>query len=411
MPNIAALIEKNLSPTRRDTLQRVSAAARQRQWSLYLVGGFVRDVLLGLAPDDFDLVVEGSAPQLARVLSQTEGGTLLVHAPFGTATWTPRHGEAVDLASARTETYERPAALPTVSLPASIDTDLGRRDFTINSLAVRLNGEHFGELLDPLGGQADLEARAVRVLQARSFVDDPTRLFRAVRYEQRLDFRIAETTLALVPGAWTSLAALSPDRLRHEFELIFREPRANAMLARLQALEILSHVQPALRWGSAAARRAEALAALPVADWKLAAPPEPDALYFTLLLAEAAPAEVGETLARLNLNRPISEAVQAAVHLRPTWTRPSEAVAVLDGLSELAIIAAYVLRGHSDLSTYLARWRFVRAMTTGDDLIARGLQPGPEFKRMLWQLRAARLDGIVQTDTEELTLLNQLLHG
>lgn len=408
MPNFKDLIEKNISPIQQVALARVSEAALRFGWPLYLVGGFVRDALLGLQPDDFDLVVEGSAPQLARALTKTYGGEALVHAPFGTATWMTANGEAIDLASARTETYERPAALPTVSIPASIEADVRRRDFTINTLTLRVDGEHFGELLDPLNGRADLTRGVVRVLHPHSFVDDPTRLFRAVRYEQRLNFRLAAETLALMPGAWDALATLTADRLRHELELIVREPRARAMLERLHALEILPHIHPALRWEAEATRRAGVIQALPIVDWKLPTPPEPDALYLTLLLADADEASVADALHRLNVSRAVSEAVQSALTLSVTWTRPSEAVAALDHLSELAVIAAYVLRGHPDLATYLSRWRFVRAATTGDDLIARGFMPGPDFRGILWQLRAARLDGLVQTDGEEQALLDKL---
>lgn len=408
MQQLAELISSNLPETRQAVLAHIRHMARQLHLPLYLVGGFVRDVLLGLPPDDFDLVVEGSAPQLVWALARAHGGETLVHAPFGTATWTTTTGEAIDLASARTETYARPAALPTVATPASILADLRRRDFTINTLTVRMDGEHFGELLDPLDGHADLTQGVVRVLHSQSFVDDPTRLFRAVRYEQRLAFRLAPETLALIPGAWDAMAALTPDRLRREFELIFREPRANAMLQRLQALEILPRVHPALRWGADAARRAEIIRALPIADWQMPAPPEPDALYLTLLLSDATAAEAADALTRLNVSRAVSEAVQSALTLAATWTRPSQAVAVLDSVSELANIAAYVRLGHPDLSTYLSRWRFVRATTTGDDLIARGLQPGPRFKDLLWQLRAARLDGAVTSDEAERDLLNRL---
>jgi len=281
-----------------------------------------------------------------------------------------------------------------------------------------VDGKHFGELLDPHGSQADLAARVVRVLHPRSFIDDPTRLFRAVRYEQRLDFTIAPDTLALIPGAWDSLAVLTGDRMRHEFELIFREPRAARMLARLDGLEILRHVHPALRWGATESARAEAIAVLPRAEWKLPIdpwglplPPEPDAFFLALMLGAAPPSGVAKALARLNTDRAVSQAVEEAITLKPAWLRPSEAVATLDGLSELGVIAAYVLHeaARPALHDYLARWRFVRARITGDALIARGLTQGPHFKQLLWKLRAARLDGEVSDAEDEDKLLRRLL--
>jgi tRNA nucleotidyltransferase (CCA-adding enzyme) len=294
---------------------------------------------------------------------------------------------------------------------ASIAADLHRRDFTINAMALRVDGAHFGELLDPHGGQSDLVARAVCVLHPGSFVDDPTRLFRAVRYEQRLGFTIASGTLALIPGAWDALAALTGDRVRHEFELIFREPHVVAMLARLAGLDILPYVHPALRWGEREAARAAIIPELPVADWKLASPLEPDAPYFALMLGAASPVEVTGALARLNTNGVVSRAVIEGIHLRVAWTRPSEAVAILGELSELGVVVAYVLHegARAALNDYLARWRFVRAETIGDDLIARGLTPGPQFKRLLWELRAARLDGVITDVAGERELIQRWL--
>jgi tRNA nucleotidyltransferase (CCA-adding enzyme) len=300
--------------------------------------------------------------------------------------------------------------LPVVQVPAAIAADLSRRDFTLNAMALRVDGEHFGEVLDPHGGRADLEAGVVRALHARSFQDDPTRMFRAVRYEQRLGFQIAPDTLDLIPGAWEALAALTGDRVRHEFELIFREPNAVGMLTRLQTLEILGHVHPALHWDGRAAERAAYLPELPHAEWNFATPLEPDAIYLTLLLSEASPDEVESALMRLNVGRAVGEAVRSALSLKIEGTRPSEIVACLDGLSELALAAAYALRPgwRSLIDQYLARWRHVRATLTGDDLIARGLKPGPDFKRILWELRAARMDGLVKSEAEELGLLNKV---
>jgi len=411
MPAIPALLEKHLSAARRELLAHVRRIAEAGRLPVYLVGGFVRDLLLGLTPDDFDFVVEGDAPALARAVARELGGEVMAHAPFGTATWFDPGGAAIDFATARTETYPQPAALPVVTPGASIAADLHRRDFTINAMALRVDGAHFGELLDPHGGQSDLAARAVRVLHPGSFVDDPTRLFRAVRYEQRLGFTIASGTLALIPGAWDALAALTGDRVRHEFELIFREPRVVAMLARLAGLDILPYVHPALRWGEREAARAAIIPELPVADWRLASPLEPDALYFALMLGAASPVEVTGALARLNTNGVVSRAVIEGIHLRVAWTRPSEAVAILGELSELGVVVAYVLHegARAALNDYLARWRFVRAETIGDDLIARGLTPGPQFKRLLWELRAARLDGVITDIAGERELIQRWL--
>jgi len=397
---IRSLLDKSLPEPRRKLLKEVGRLAAGMGLPVYIVGGCVRDLLLdgGPPPGDFDFVAEGDAPALAQAVAREMGGRVTVHAPFGTATWfgSPDSGATIDFATARTESYPQPAVLPRVT-PATIDADLQRRDFTINTLALRVDGEHCGELLDLHQGQADLAARVIRVLHPLSFQDDPTRIFRAVRYEQRLGFHLAAETLALIPAALAALASLTGERVRHELELIFREPRAAAMLTRLEELSVLTGVHPALSWAARRSALVSTLHSLPLADWKIAVPPEPEAFYLGLLLMDAAPLEVAEALTRLSVNREVSHAVQASVGLEIEGTRPSEIVACLEGFSELALAVAYVLHeaSHAVLNDYLAHWRFVQAETTGADLIALGLTPGPRFKTILWELRAARLDGQV----------------
>jgi tRNA nucleotidyltransferase (CCA-adding enzyme) len=326
-------------------------------------------------------------------------------------------GSPVDCATTRTESYAEPGALPTVALAASILDDLGRRDFTINAMAVRLDGEAFGEVLDPFHGTADLRSRLVRVLHPRSFVDDPTRLFRAVRYAHRLGFDIAGDTLELIPSALLAVEALSGERLRHELELIFREPHAAETLARLETLGLLRASHPSLRWTPAETRRATALAGLPAARWRLDPSPATQAAYLALLLASAPPDQCGRALVRLAVSRPLYAAVTAALALKvsgwPADPRPSEIVAQLDRLPEAGVVAAYVLNEgvRPILDRYLAEWRFVRSELTGDDLQAMGLPPGPDFKHLLWQLRAARLDGAAAHRADEVALVQRLAEG
>jgi tRNA nucleotidyltransferase (CCA-adding enzyme) len=406
-PDWQAWLERHLPEARRGLLRQVGQMALRLGLPVYLVGGFVRDALLGLEPNDFDLVVEGAASRLAVALVHDLGGEVTAHAPFGTATWQTPEGWAIDFATARTETYARAAALPKVR-PADLAADLRRRDITINAMALRVGPE--GEFCDPYGGRADLAARLIRVLHPGSFQDDPTRLFRAVRYEQRLGFEVEPETRAWMAEAWDALDALSADRLRHEFELIFREARASAMLGRLSELGLLQHVHRALRWSGPQAG-AEEIPRLPLAEWKLAGPLEPDALYLTLMLADATPAEVGAALARLNVNRLIADAVRAATSLKLAGERPSQVAAQLDGWTDTALAAAYVRHAawREPLHDYLTRGRWVRPATTGADLIAQGLTPGPVFREILQAVRAARLDGSVTDASGEQDLIRQML--
>jgi tRNA nucleotidyltransferase (CCA-adding enzyme) len=360
--------------------------------------------LLGLEPDDFDLVVEGSAPELARACAQKWGGTINVHAPFGTAAWLTPEGIEFDFASTRTETYPQPAQLPVVRVPATLAEDVGRRDFTLNSLAISLS-PNFGEVFDPFNGQPDLRAGRICVLHPLSFRDDPTRIFRAVRYEQRLNFTITPETLELIPAA--PLEQLTADRVRHELELIFVEPNVNAMLTRLEKLGVLARL--GLKWPEAAQVDSAVVPHLPLVGWNLSATLEPTALYLALLLRDAA--ERPAALQKLNPSRAISVAVMEALSLKPTWAKPSQTVAALDELSELGVATAYIAQPalHAELNQYLAHWRHIRPHTTGAQLIEHGLTPGLRFKQILWHLRAAWLDGEVKTAADELALLDVLV--
>lgn len=422
--DIRSALEARLPAKRLERLGQVQRLAAQMRLPTYLVGGGVRDLLLGREPGDFDFAVEATGPRsgplpgprLARGLARAHGGEVTIHGTFGTATWFDPQGAALDFATARTEQYPQPGALPAVAPASSILDDLGRRDFTINTLALRVDGEHLGELIDAYHGQADLESRLVRVLHPRSFVDDPTRLFRAVRYAQRLDFALAGDTEALIPEALVVIDALSGERVRHELELVFREKDAPASLVWLDALGVLQAVHPALRWGPAETRRAAALFDLPTRRWRLRVSAASDhaTAYLALLLSGASPLDLGRALARLDVTRAMHTNVTAALTLRvtnwPSDPRPSEIAAQLDRLSEAALVAAYVLReqARSLIDRFLAEWRFVRPELSGDDLVALGLAPGPQFKRILWQLRAGRLDGTVTDRAGEVALARAL---
>jgi len=426
MTLVSAALEAGLPAQRLTRLRQVQALAAELGLPTYLVGGLVRDLCLGRPPGDFDFVVVPAAPpagttdpagpRLAHALARALGGAVTLHPAFLTATWLPDpadpHGAPVDCATARTETYLQPGALPQVTPAADIATDLARRDFTINALAVRVDGDHLGELIDPFLGQSDLAARQVRVLNPASLRDDPTRLFRAVRYAHRLAFEIAADTLDLIPAALPVIPALSGERLRHEFDLIFAEPSAAAMLAHLDAVGALAAVHPALRWGAGESERAAVLPELPRPEWRVGLGPSHPAAYLALLLA-AAPAEAAAALARLAVSRDLSEAVSAALAFQPgSWPaapRPSQVVAALDRLPEGGLVAVYGLHpaARPVLERYLAEWRFVRADLTGDDLLALGLPAGPMFRTYLWQLRAGRLDGTLTDRAAELALARQ----
>lgn len=321
---------------------------------VFLVGGAVRDLLLGRGRADIDLVVEGDAEELARRL----GAAVITHERFGTAKLT-LDGHEVDVAGARSESYPHPGALPVVEPGADLAADLRRRDFTINSMAIPLRGEP--RLIDPYGGQADLAAGRLRVLHPGSFVDDPTRAIRAARYAARFGLVPEDETLRLLRG--TKLDTVSADRRDAELMRLAGERTAPDGFALLGAWGLLD-----LREGGAelAAAAAELLGGGP---WAGLAP-----LDRTQLTAAIGP-EGGEL--QLAAARP---------------ERPSEGVEIAKGRDPVELVLARAM-GAAWLDDYVAEWRHVALQIDGDDLIAAGLQQGPALGRGLGAALRMKLDG------------------
>ncbi|GAH88117.1 unnamed protein product, partial [marine sediment metagenome] len=221
--NLADKIEKHLPAELADFMHVAGKAAASQGQNLYLVGGVVRDLLLEKPNLDLDLVVEGDAIELAQQLAQTKQAKVTTHPQFHTAKlqWDKW---SIDLATARSETYAKPGALPTVK-PSSIEHDLSRRDFTINAMAVHLSPSRYGELIDIHRGREDLEHKLIHILHEKSFIDDATRIWRGLRYEQRLDFQLEKNTLKLLKQNIPMLDTISGDRIRYELECILQEER------------------------------------------------------------------------------------------------------------------------------------------------------------------------------------------
>jgi tRNA nucleotidyltransferase (CCA-adding enzyme) len=428
--NLAGQIRETLFPGEWQLLQHVAEAASTLRMPLYAVGGFPRDLLLGYPRSDFDLVVEGAADQLAQKLASLHGGKVTVHSKFGTAKWSlvgtifhegarASHNptsipNALDFVSARSETYRHPAALPAVKL-GTIADDLRRRDFTINALAVRLDGAHFGDLLDDLGGGDDLNRRLVRVLHDNSFVDDPTRMYRAARYEQRYEFKIEGTTERLLPAAREVVGKLSPHRIRHELDLILDEERAGAIVDRLAALDLLKPIHAALTVDQNVSERISRYERRPT----FVVPAWPAHEVRWLLWLMSLPASTLDSLnRRLHFSATLFKALRAASTLLERVDPgaefvPSRWVQLLDDMPLLSVYAVCLAlppgSGKSALEKYMAEWRHMRSRTTGHDLKRLGVSPGPEYQSILGSLRRAWLDGLVHSEAEENEYLQGLL--
>jgi tRNA nucleotidyltransferase (CCA-adding enzyme) len=387
-------------------------AACRRGLSLYLVGGSVRDLFLERPNLDVDLVAEGDTAALAEEVAATVGARLVVHSRFGTASL---HSPDIrlDLARAREERYERPGALPTVR-SADIESDLARRDFTVNAMALGLAGAAAGRLLDPHDGQRDLAARRLRVLHDRSFQDDATRILRGLRYEGRLALRLEAATRRLLVRDLSCLNTISGPRLRRELLAILADERPDPILARAQTLGVLAALHPALsfdHWRAAAFEAARRRAVAPLAE------------VYLCLLAFGAPADqVEDAIRRLALHgawerglRDVLRLREEAPRLAEPGLRPSQAAAILEPLAAAAVAACALLEARATvrrrLWQYLERWRYQRPALRGRDLQALGVDPGPLMGQLLTRLRAARLDGEVRTREDEVALVRAWQHG
>ena len=382
-------------------------AANQKQ-KLYLVGGVVRDLLLEQANLDLDLVVEGDAINLAQQLIQLKQGKITTHPRFGTAKL--QWGKwSVDFATARSETYAKPGALPSVE-PSSIDSDLSRRDFTINAMAIYLTPDHYGELIDMHGGRDDLEHGLIRILHKKSFTDDATRIWRGLRYERRLNFQLEKNTLKLLKRNIPMLDTISGDRIRYELECILKEEFPEKILRQAGELGVLAKLHPSLRgdgWLAGRFRQARQLSSPDLA---------PVELYLALLAYPLTNEENKQLISHLRLTKPQAKTLRDTNSLKdkleslanPELT-PSRIYSLLHDYSTPAIIAnesasdSPITRRH--LQLFLDKLRYVKPILNGNDLLKMGIAPGPHLKEILQLLHEARLDGKVTSRQDEVDLV------
>jgi tRNA nucleotidyltransferase (CCA-adding enzyme) len=354
-------------------LTALRALASERGGGLWLVGGAVRDALLGADVRDLDVVVEGDAREVARRL----GDVAAEHERFGTAE-VRLDGGMVNLATARTETYSAPGALPDVRLGATIEEDLRRRDFTVNAIAVDLAG---GRVVEFPGARADLDARRLRTLHDRSFVDDPTRAYRLARYAQRLGLDVEEQTATLARAAdWRTVSA---DRVANEVRLMLGEPDAVATLVTARAW-LGDGVPPV----DATVARA-ALALLP-ADGRPDVLLVPGAEWARRMGGGEAEARRADLVARAD---ELAAGMLAA-------SRPSEIAAAVAGWPIEAVALAGALGADAPARAWIEKLRHVDLQIDGRDVIAAGVPEGPAVGEALGRALAARLDGAIPDSRE-----------
>jgi len=409
--NLAHEIEERLPARALTIIEKAGRLAHARGERLYLVGGAVRDLLLDKPVLDIDLVLEGDAVALADELSQSENVKITLHKPFLTANL-QYPDLSLDLTTARKESYARSGALPAVQ-PGTLKDDLFRRDFRINAMAVSLNQEDYGRLIDCHGGLDDLHNKLVRVLHEKSFIDDATRLWRAVRYEQRLDFDIEQGTQALLRCDLPMLKTISGDRIWYELECVFGEELPEKVLVRAAELGVLPYLHPQLSIGGRLAARFDEAR-------RISLPQKPSTTLYMALLTFNLDAEAIERLIDyLKLDKMMSRTLREsqkikALHeeLSEEPLQPSAIYLHLHGYSEETLktnlIACEPAGVRRNIQLYLDELRYVKTSLNGDDLIALGIKEGPSIKLLLGLLLDARLDGEVASREDEERLVKEL---
>ncbi len=412
-------------------LQEASSLAQEMDIPLYVVGGFVRDLLLEEPTLDMDLVVEGDAIRLARRLGRQVNARTRSHRQFGTAKLILEGREtefgvpSLDFATARMEFYAYSAALPEVER-SSIKADLHRRDFTINTLAIRLDSGYYGQLLDFYGGERDLKEGLIRVLHSLSFIEDPTRIMRAARFEQRLGFSIEARTAELIDNALAMLSRVTGERIRHELYLILREREPERVLSRLDGLRVLAQIHSRLTCTEEMCACFDRLRQ-EMASGKWAVDPEEGgrpapALYLALFTYQLSRSELEAFAAHLKIFRNDLSLLRQVLDLRenePKLAQPKISNREIYGLLRFSSASARLIhwlctdseRVRGRLRLYETELRFVEPVVDGEYLKELGLKPSPLFSRLLGAVRDARLDGEIHTEEEEKALVGSLLES
>lgn len=429
--NIKHLMEKNLPASIQDILKLVGAVGDLLKVNVYVVGGFVRDLLLGKATFDVDIVVEGDGIEFAKKLTEKAAGYYKSHERFKTANVVFADGFKIDIASARKEVYEHPAALPSVTT-GGIYNDLLRRDFTINATAIQINIAHYGDLIDFVGGEADLKEGLIKVLHDKSFIDDPTRIFRAIRFTSRHDFRLTDNTKELIIKSATEdlFLRLANQRVREELILILNDDNPTEAILQLQELNILKYVHPSLQFGERESALFKKIAHTffyfeliighePLEKWLI---------YLLALIDKLSKEEALEFMQHLKFTKLQQKTVikdkecsQSLMDFLKTHKKPTsgELYQYLIGipLEVLVFIMAKVDACENDEITsqikkqivfFLTELSKVKISITGDDLKKLGFKPGIIYKEIFNKVLDAKLNGKLKTKEDELKYVKEL---
>jgi tRNA nucleotidyltransferase (CCA-adding enzyme) len=402
--DILDLIEK-LPFSERQILEAVRDTAEEEECSVYLVGGFVRDLLLSFPTQDLDFVVEGSGGQFAEALiKRLPGGKLTQHVKFGTAQISFPNGSHLDVASTRVEYYSFPGALPQVE-ESCLRDDLFRRDFTINSMAICLNSGRFGELVDYYGGKRDLQQSKIRFLHNLSFIEDPTRMMRAIRFAGRYRFKLAKETLeALFTAIETGvLLKLSVERFTEELFLIFKEENYLAMGQTLIRSGLFqAWFGEDYSWNFNISDFAESI------NWPLN-------MRWLSCISRIESRELEKLMTRLSLNKMLRDETQLFIHLREAL-QETMTLSELDRLltnapDEVITVLARDERFNQRIRDCLEAERRIHMTLDGKALLKMGLKQGPEIGKILEHVRSAWIEGKICSVEEEIKIAQQWIES
>ncbi len=409
----------------KELIRTAGEVSAQTHLSAYLVGGFLRDLILGVKNFDLDITVEGSGIVFAGKLAKKLKSKLKIHQRFGTATLILSNRLKVDIATSRKEKYPCCASLPVVSA-GSLREDLMRRDFTINAMAMSITRGQERKLIDPFAGKDDLAEGKIRILHDLSFQDDPTRILRAIRFEQRFDFKIERKTLELLKQAVSSglLHKVNAHRIRDDLILMLKEDNPSKQIRRLEGLAGLSFISPKLKPGKPTYDLFKAIDKEII--WFAKNFPSRRQLdiwliYFAALLKPLGLAEIKKITRRLGLRKGEEKRIVSYCRmskkliscLSKEAVRPSRIFSLLEPLSYETIILLAATSPNQYLKRHIADfleiYNGMRLYVSGNDLHGLGVLPGPEYQKIFSRVLTAKLNGKVATRQDELALIRKLI--
>lgn len=423
--NVRRLMEERLPEPIHTLLRQIGQLGDQLGFPVYAGGGFVRDLLLRAEENlDIDIVVEGDGIKFAKALAKQCHARAKIHRKFCTGVVIFPDGFKVDVATARTEHYEYPAAMPIIKV-GSLRLDLYRRDFTINALAIRLNPKSFGQVYDYFGGQRDLKEKVIRVLHSLSFVEDPTRVFRAIRFEQRFHFRIGNFTLNLIKNAVKKefIQKLSGRRIFNELLVLFQEPNPVRILERMDELHVLQAIHPQLTSLEEICRMFGSIRAV-LAWYELLYRDETIEAWILYFLGFSDQLDhqaikdlcahfmiKNKALRKIWAGRNGYNLIERPLHDKLNTLQNSDMYHIFNDIP-IESILYWMAKSKQDFvkkaaSAYLSKLRDTQPLVTGKDLVDLGLPPGPIFQEILTDLLNARLNGEISTKDQAFDLARQ----